>query len=146
MALFLSESVAAPEAVGTQSFAEAFAGLLDLSDKSGSLVEAIMMADYTMEKRCANLSEGETTDKIKAFAGKVWETLKSFAKTVWAKIKQIAAMITRKAKEYFAKAVAMFKGDKVKMSKGTFIKLTKTAPLLEKMIFIAEKGVFGDMA
>jgi hypothetical protein len=146
MALFLSESVAAQEAKGgMQSFAEGFAALFELSEAQGALVEAILVADYTMEQRCKNLSEGETMDKIKGFATKVWESIKSMAKTAWAKIKEIASLIMRKAKEYASKAVAMFKGDKVKVSKSSMVALTEGPRVLEQMIFLAEKGVFGNL-
>ena len=141
MALFLSEAYDRHEgAQSSMDLTECALALLDLSNQQAELTEGIMTADYILEKRCQNLSEGETSDKLKDFARKVWAGIKAFAKTVWAKIKQIAGVIWRKLKEWSAKVYNAFAGKEVMVTKGNLILLEKLPPLVEKSIFIAGKG------
>ena len=146
MALFLQEAVAAQDKGGMQSFTEAFASLIDLSEQQGVLVESLLTADYIIEQQSKNLSEGEALDKVKAFGKKAWASVKSFAQTVWAKVKEIARLVARKAKEWFAKIVSKFKGEEGTVSKAALIRAEKAPRILEKMLFLAEKGVVNGKA
>ena len=145
MALFLNEAYE-QHIGGTTSMTElheaAFA-LLELSQKQAALNEGILIADYIIEKQCRNLSEGETTDKIKDFGRKVWHNVKAFAKTVYAKIKEIIALVWRKLKEWGSKVLDMFSDEKSEksISKRRKYILEELPRLIEKLIYAAEKGM-----
>lgn len=145
MALFLQESVVSNEG-GMQTLVEAFEALLEMTDAHALLTESTLIADYVLESTSKNLSEAEQEDGKKGFMKKTWEKIKAFAQTVWAKIKQIARLIARKAKEIFTKVLAKFKGEEGTVSKRNQVLMEGRPAILEKMLFLAEKGVTSSSA
>ena len=145
MALFLSEAVNNYErkqiSRGTTDLAEAALTLLSISEQSAALTEAVMTAEFTLMRQCQNLSEGETSNKMKDFGRKVWYNLKAFAKTVWAKIKEICRMVWRKLKEWGSQVLDMFSGKEMEILKGDYKLLSDGPRILEKIINVTERGI-----
>ena len=145
MALFLSEAVNNYErkqiSRGTTDLAEAALTLLSISEQSAALTEAVMTAEFTLMRQCQNLSEGETSNKMKDFGRKVWHNLKAFAKTVWAKIKEICRMVWRKLKEWGSQVLDMFSGKEMEIEKGDYKLLSDGPRILEKIINVTERGI-----
>ena len=145
MALFLSEAVDNYErkqtSRGTTDLAEAALTLLSISEQSAALTEAVMTAEFTLMRQCQNLSEGETSNKMKDFGRKVWHNLKAFAKTVWAKIKEICRMVWRKLKEWGSQVLDMFSGKEMEIEKGDYKLLSDGPRILEKIINVTERGI-----
>lgn len=109
MAMFLQESQkpVAEEALNIKSLSEAFEALHDIAVEHGNLTEALLQADYTVEKQSQALTEAgkveEATAKVKGLAVKAGTAVKNFAAKVWARIKDIARLVARKVTEYVAK-------------------------------------------
>ena len=145
MALFLSEAVNNYERKqvtrGSTDLTEATMMLLSISEQSASLTEAVMTAEFTLMRQCRNLSESETSNKMKDFGKKVWHNLKAFAKTVWAKIKEICRMVWRKLKEWGSQVLDMFSGKEMEIKKEDLHFLEESPRLIERMLFIIEKGI-----
>ena len=145
MALFLSEAVDNYErkqvSRGTTDLAEAALTLLSISEQSAALTEAVMTAEFTLMRQCQNLSEGETSNKMKDFGRKVWHNLKAFAKTVWAKIKEICRMVWRKLKEWGSQVLDMFSGKEMEIEKEDYKLLSDGPRILEKIINVTERGI-----
>ena len=145
MALFLSEAVNNYErkqiSRGTTDLAEAALTLLSISEQSAALTEAVMTAEFTLMRQCQNLSEGETSNKMKDFGRKVWHNLKAFAKTVWAKIKEICRMVWRKLKEWGSQVLDMFSGKEMEILKSDYKLLSDGPRILEKIINVTERGI-----
>ena len=138
MALFLSEAVSGVEAQHETLF-EAMATMLELAQEQAAMNEAALTADYILEKQSAILSEGETMDKIKNFAKRVWEGVKAFAAKVWAKVKDICRLVIRKLSIWFTKAASLF-GDEKEVQKSQLYTWENLPRLLERMIAFAENG------
>ena len=145
MALFLSEAVDNYErkqtSRGTTDLAEAALTLLSISEQSAALTEAVMTAEFTLMRQCQNLSEGETSNKMKDFGRKVWYNLKAFAKTVWAKIKEICRMVWRKLKEWGSQVLDMFSGKEMEILKHDQKYLEQLPRIMEKAIREVERGI-----
>ena len=145
MALFLSEAVNNYErkqvSRGTTDLAEAALTLLSISEQSAALTEAVMTAEFTLMRQCQNLSEGETSNKMKDFGRKVWHNLKAFAKTVWAKIKEICRMVWRKLKEWGSQVLDMFSGKEMEIIKHDQKYLEQLPRIMEKAIREVERGI-----
>ena len=145
MALFLSEAVNNYErkqiSRGTTDLAEAALTLLSISEQSAALSEAVMTAEFTLMRQCQNLSEGETSNKMKDFGRKVWYNLKAFAKTVWAKIKEICRMVWRKLKEWGSQVLDMFSGKEMEILKHDQKYLEQLPRIMEKAIREVERGI-----
>ena len=145
MALFLSEAVNNYErkqiSRGTTDLAEAALTLLSISEQSAALTEAVMTAEFTLMRQCQNLSEGETSNKMKDFGRKVWHNLKAFAKTVWAKIKEICRMVWRKLKEWGSQVLDMFSGKEMEILKHDQKYLEQLPRIMEKAIREVERGI-----
>ena len=145
MALFLSEAVNNYErkqiSRGNTDLAEAALTLLSISEQSAALTEAVMTAEFTLMRQCQNLSEGETSNKMKDFGRKVWHNLKAFAKTVWAKIKEICRMVWRKLKEWGSQVLDMFSGKEMEIEKEDYKLLSDGPRILEKIINVTERGI-----
>ena len=145
MALFLSEAVNNYErkqiSRGTTDLAEAALTLLSISEQSAALTEAVMTAEFTLMRQCQNLSEGETSNKMKDFGRKVWYNLKAFAKTVWAKIKEICRMVWRKLKEWGSQVLDMFSGKEMEILKHDQKYLEQLPRIMEKAIREVERGI-----
>ena len=145
MALFLSEAVNNYErkqiSRGTTDLAEAALTLLSISEQSAALTEAVMTAEFTLMRQCQNLSESETSNKMKDFGRKVWYNLKAFAKTVWAKIKEICRMVWRKLKEWGSQVLDMFSGKEMEILKHDQKYLEQLPRIMEKAIREVERGI-----
>lgn len=139
MALFLSEAVAGVEATQHETLFEAMATLLELSQEQAAMNEAVLTADYILEKQTQNLSEGETMDKIKSFAKRVWEGVKIIAAKVWAKIKDICRLVVRKLSIWFTKAASLF-GEEREIQKSQLYTYENLPRVLERIIAFAENG------
>lgn len=107
MALFLQESQNQEAALSVNSLSEAFVALLEMSEEQGNLTEAMLTADYQIEKQQnAMLAEGKVEDAKNAvvgFAKRAGNATKDFAVRVWNRIKDIARLVARKVSEYVAR-------------------------------------------
>ena len=143
MALFLNEAYEQHTGTGVgtmESFQEAAFALLDLANQQAALNEGILIADYILDRQCQNLSEGETTDKMKDFGRKVAHNIKAFALTVWAKIKEIVRLVWRKLKEWGSKVLDMIGGKEVEINKTQKYRLEEIPRIAEKMLNLVERG------
>lgn len=147
MALFLSEAAGLSEQTTYNSLFEALADVMAMNSEIAAFNEAVLIADYALEKRVQNLSEGETMDKITGFFKKVWEGIKQIAKKVWARVKDICRLVARKAGEWFSRATSVFGEEGTVPKEALFI--AENAPrLIERSIRLVETGYtsLGDAA
>jgi len=142
MALFLTEAAKAFESSTGSSFKsleEALFAQMDLQAEIHQFTESVMIAEYTLEMRSKNLSEGEAIDKAKAFAKKVWDGIKTLAAKVWARVKDTARLVARKISEYATKVFALF-GEAGEVSEVAMYEASNLPRVLEVAIRLCETG------
>jgi hypothetical protein len=113
MALFLQESQT-QEVLSVNSLSEAFEALMEMAVEHGNLTEALLTADYQVDKQqSALLAEGKVEDAKNAvvgFAKRAAGATKNFAVRVWNRIKDIARLVMRKLGEYLSRLKGIASG------------------------------------
>ena len=142
MALFLQEAAApAKEEIGIATFSEAFEALFHIAQEGGALTEALLIADYSIERQLlGEAEEASKMEKVKEFAKRAAAAVGAFLKRVWAKIKQIASFVARKVKEWVAKAKGAFKKDAVSIKKSNADAINSMAAYGEAAIALVGGG------